>query len=194
MVIAQNILKQTIFEGETKLLKVEKGYYVIELTFVSDGKSVAKFKVNGVESRTMKVDDTFIIPDGSRLFIRDIFVQDEGPDFVQYNFFATGKEPIPFSEFKGFRDEIEEELEDDVTSEDDIKVSVDTKETISGSGLVTDALDGEESTTAGDEDSVEEIEEDLTFGQKLKKFFSNLGKSIKYFLGWGWADEGELYE
>lgn len=90
-VFADVFLHDYIYEGETKIIPVNSGYYEIRLVIVSDVSELVLFSVNGELTRALHEREKDYLLDGSRIFIGDILVDESGRDLVEFYFIGTGR-------------------------------------------------------------------------------------------------------
>ncbi len=85
------LLKQTLFEGETRNYDIAGYNYSVTLISVFDSQQKAQFEVNGERTDTLSEDESFRLSDGALIQARDIMPQEagDGRDLVQFNFFPA---------------------------------------------------------------------------------------------------------
>jgi hypothetical protein len=85
------LLKQTMFEGESKQYIVGDYVYNVTLVAVFDSKLKAQFEVNGERTKALSEDEIYKLADGARIQARDVLPQEagDGRDLVQFNFFPV---------------------------------------------------------------------------------------------------------
>lgn len=84
-------LHEYMYEGETKIIPANGGYYEIRLVTVSDFTEKAIFSVNGELSKALTERETDVLKDGSRIYTGDILIDEDGKDMVEIYFIGTGE-------------------------------------------------------------------------------------------------------
>jgi len=93
-VLGGAFLHDYMYEGETLIIPVNGGYYELRLIIVSDIAETAVFSVNGEITKALREREKDYLSDGSRIFVGDILVDEDGKDLVEFYFMGTGKSVI----------------------------------------------------------------------------------------------------
>ena len=91
IVAGDAFLQDYMYEGETVLVPVNGGQYEITLIMVSDTQETVIFSVNGELTKALREKEKDYLSDGSRIFVGDVLIDEDGKDLVQFYFMGTGK-------------------------------------------------------------------------------------------------------
>ena len=91
IVAGDAFLQDYMYEGETILVPVNGGQYEITVVMVSDTQETVIFSVNGELTKALREREKDYLSDGSRIFVGDVLIDEDGKDLVQFYFIGTGK-------------------------------------------------------------------------------------------------------
>jgi len=91
IVVGDAFLQDYMYEGETVLVPVNGGQYEITLIMVSDTQETVIFSVNGELTKALREKEKDYLSDGSRIFVGNVLIDEDGKDLVQFYFMGTGK-------------------------------------------------------------------------------------------------------
>jgi len=110
VVFGAAFLQNYVYEGEVMVIPYNGGYYEITLVMVSDTQEKAIFSVNGEMTKALGERERDYLSDGSKIFVGDILIDEDGKDLVEFYFIGTGgnlvrktvaeKAEIPYEEMQ----------------------------------------------------------------------------------------------
>jgi hypothetical protein len=92
------LVRESMYEGQSKIYITEEGYYNLTVASVSDAKRKAVFEVNGMRTKPLGRDDRDYLEDGSRIIMRSILFDEDGEDYVEFYFSGSGKGVLPLDD------------------------------------------------------------------------------------------------
>ena len=87
----QTLLQDYIYEGETRIFQVGQSTYEFKVVTISDSQEKAIFSVNGERSKALRENERDTLSDGSRIYVSNILIDEDGKDLVEVYFSVTGQ-------------------------------------------------------------------------------------------------------
>jgi hypothetical protein len=107
------LVRESMYEGQSKIYVLEEGYYNLTVFSVSDAKRKAVFEVNGMRTKPLGRDDRAYLEDGSRIIMRCVMFDEDGRDYVEFYFSGSGKGVLPLESLSEAEDQAIEEVSDE---------------------------------------------------------------------------------